>query len=239
MDVIFLVNVVICDDNDKDRKTVEIITKKFLDKNNRESNFYLFNDYNKDFYNIVNEKLPSRIYLLDIETPSASGIDIARNIRKKDLDSIIIFLTAHEELGNIVLKNDLMFLSFINKFDDVESRLNISLKKALNILGKKQMIKIEDRNNTYTINLDDILYITKDSFERKTIIVTDYTEFKVNNSLSDIVSGLDNRFVQTHRACYINNDRKVKIDKTNRIITFDTGEEIDLLSDKYKKEVCK
>lgn len=239
MDVIFLVNVVICDDNDKDRKTVEIITKKFLDKNNRESNFYLFNDYNKDFYNIVNEKLPSKIYLLDIETPSASGIDIARNIRKKDLDSIIIFLTAHEELGNIVLKNDLMFLSFINKFDDVESRLNISLKKALNILGKKQMIKIEDRNNTYTINLDDILYITKDSFERKTIIVTDYTEFKVNNSLSDIVSGLDNRFVQTHRACYINNDRKVKIDKTNRIITFDTGEEIDLLSDKYKKEVCK
>lgn len=239
MDVIFLVNVIICDDNDKDRKTVEIITKKFLDKNNRESNFYLFNDYNKDFYNIVNEKLPSRIYLLDIETPSASGIDIARNIRKKDLDSIIIFLTAHEELGNIVLKNDLMFLSFINKFDDVESRLNISLKKALNILGKKQMIKIEDRNNTYTINLDDILYITKDSFERKTIIVTDYTEFKVNNSLSDIVSGLDNRFVQTHRACYINNDRKVKIDKTNRIITFDTGEEIDLLSDKYKKEVCK
>ena len=177
--------------------------------------------------------------MLDIETPSASGIDIARNIRKKDLDSIIIFLTAHEELGNIVLKNDLMFLSFINKFDDVESRLNISLKKALNILGKKQMIKIEDRNNTYTINLDDILYITKDSFERKTIIVTDYTEFKVNNSLSDIVSGLDNRFVQTHRACYINNDRKVKIDKTNRIITFDTGKEIDLLSDKYKKEVCK
>lgn len=239
MDVIFLINVVICDDNDKDRKTIELIAKKFLDKNNKESNFYLFNDYNKDFYNIANEKLPSRIYLLDIETPSASGIDIARNIRKKDLDSVIIFLTAHEELGNIVLKNDLMFLSFINKFDDVESRLNISLKKALNILGKKQMIKIKDRNNTYTINLDDILYITKDSFERKTIIVTDYTEFRVNNSLSDIVSGLDNRFVQTHRACYINNDRKVKIDKTNRIITFDTGEEIDLLSDKYKKEVCK
>lgn len=239
MDVIFLINVIICDDNDKDRKTVEIITKKILDKNNKESNFYLFNDYNKEFYNIVNEKMPSKIYLLDIETPSASGIDIARNIRKKDLDSVIIFLTAHEELGNIVLKNDLMFLSFINKFDDVESRLNLSLKKALNILGKKQMIKIEDRNNTYTINLDDILYITKDSFERKTIIVTDYTEFRVNNSLSEIVSNLDNRFIQTHRACYINNDRKVKIDKTNRIITFDNGDEIDLLSDKYKKEVCK
>lgn len=45
-------------------------------------------------------------------------------------------------------------------------------------------------------------------------------------------------FVQTHRACYINTERKVKIDRTKRIIMFDNGEEIDLLSDKYKKEVC-
>jgi len=49
---------------------------------------------------------------------------------------------------------------------------------------------------------------------------------------------LDERFIQTHRACYINNDRKIKIDKGNRIITFDNGETIDLLSDKYRKGVC-
>ena len=34
----------------------------------------------------------NRIYLLDIETKSASGIDMARIIRKNDLDSIIIFI---------------------------------------------------------------------------------------------------------------------------------------------------
>jgi len=48
---------------------------------------------------------------------------------------------------------------------------------------------------------------------------------------------LDSRFVQTHRACYINIDRKVTIDKTNKIVTFDNGETIDLVSDKYKKEL--
>ena len=109
------------------------------------------------------------------------------------------------------------------------------MDKALNLLRTKNTIKFNDRNVLYTININDILYITKDSFERKTIIKTDYAEFKVNRTLSEIISMLDDRFIQTHRACYINSDRKVKIEKAKKIITFDNGESIDLLSDKYKK----
>ena len=233
-----MINVIICDDNEKDKNNAEKVTKKFMERSNKEYKIYSCDDYNKKFYSLVESKLPFKIYLLDIETPSRSGIDVAREIRRKDVDSVIIFLTAHEELGNIVLKNDLMFLSFINKFDDFENRLNKSLEKALDLLNKKNTIRFTDRNILYTININDILYITKESFERKTIIKTDYTEFKVSKSLSDIVSMLDDRFIQTHRACYINNDRKVKIDKSNRIITFDNGEIIDLLSDKYRKAVC-
>ena len=233
-----MINVIICDDNEKDKNNVEKVTKKFMERSNKEYKIYSCDDYNKKFNSLVDSKLPFKIYLLDIETPSRSGIDVAREIRRKDVESVIIFLTAHEELGNIVLKNDLMFLSFINKFDDFENRLNKSLEKALDLLNKKNTIRFTDRNILYTININDILYITKESFERKTIIKTDYTEFKVSKSLTDIVSILDDRFIQTHRACYINNDRKVRIDKSNKIITFDNGETIDLLSDKYKKGVC-
>ena len=233
-----MINVIICDDNEKDRNNVENITKKFLNKNKKEYKIHVFEDYNKNFYSVVSSKIPSKIYLLDIETPSRSGIDVAREIRRKDIDSVIIFLTAHEELGNIVLKNDLMFLSFINKFDDFENRLNNSLEKALDLLNKKNTIRFTDRNVLYTININDILYLTKDSFERKTIIKTDYAEFKVNKTLIEMLNMLDDRFIQTHRACYINSDRKVTIDRSNKIITFDTGETIDLLSDKYRKGVC-
>ena len=233
-----MINVIICEDNEKDRIITNKVVKTFMSKNNKECNIHLFNDYNKEFYNIVERKIPFKIYLLDIETPSRSGIDVAREIRRKDVDSVIIFLTAHEELGNIILKNELMFLSFINKFDDFENRLNNSLEKSLDLLNKKNTLRFSDGNVLYTININDILYITKDSFERKTIIKTDYTEFKVRKSLNDIVGMLDDRFKQTHRACFINSDRKVTIDKSNRIITFDNGETIDLLSDKYRKEVC-
>lgn len=232
-----MINVIVCDDNSNDRSKVISVVNDFMMKNKHEYEIHEFNDYNKSFYNIIEKKIPNKIYLLDIELPSGSGIDIARSIRKTDVDSVIIFLTGHEELGNIVLKNDLMFLSFINKFDALEIRLNKSLKKALNLLKHKRIIKINDKNILYTINIDDILYITKESFERKTIIKTDYDEFRVSKSLSEIKNMLDDRFIQTHRACYINNDRKVIIDKTNKIIKFDNGETIDLLSDKYKKEL--
>ena len=119
-----MVNFIICDDNEKDRKNISEFVKEFCTKNKVENNIHIYNDYNKKFDEIINMKLPFKIYLLDIETPSASGIDIARKIRDKDVDSIIIFLTLHEELGNVILKDDLMFLSFINKFDNLNNVAN-------------------------------------------------------------------------------------------------------------------
>ena len=230
-----MVNVIICDDNDRDRNNVTELVNNFMLKNKIDYELHVYNDYNKKFNDIVDSKIPFKIYLLDIETPSGSGIDVARKIRHRDVDSVIIFMTVHEELGNIILKNDLMFLSFINKFDNLKLRLNNSLKKALDLLKHKRIIKFTDRNTIYTINVDDILYLTKESYERKTINKTDYTEFKVSKTLADLVKMLDDRFIQTHRSCYINNDRKVSIDKTNKIIYFDNGETTDLLSNKYRK----
>lgn len=230
-------NVIICDDEINTLKRIIKIIDKYMKRNHIEYKKHIFNDYNESFMNIVKSSLPFKIYILDIETPSRSGIDIAREIRQKDLDSVIIFLTGHEELGGIVLKNDLMFLSFINKFDNCEERLTEALRKSFDLLHKKQVIKIEDGLNTYIINLNDILYLSKDSYERKTIIQTDYTDFKVSKSLSKIFKMLDDRFEQTHRSCIVNMSRVIRIDKANKIIYFDNNSSTDLLSDKYKKEL--
>lgn len=230
-------NAIICDDNIKDRKNVEAVVNSFFENQNIQCRIYSYSDYDKEFNKMIKSSLSHKIYLLDIEAPARSGIDVAREIRASDVESIIIFLTAHDELGNVVLKDDLMFLSFINKFDNFEARLNNCLKKALQIYKHKKAIKICEKNIIYTINLDDILYITKDSFERKTIIVTTYGEIKTSKSLNSLIKLLDSRFIQTHRACYINNDKVANIDRTNKLIKFSDGNEIDLLSDRFKKKV--
>ena len=232
-----MLNVIICDDNQRDLFKVETIIDKFMKRNKYEYNKHIFKDYNESFMNIIKSKLPFKIYILDIETPSRSGIDVAREIRKKDLESIIIFLTGHDELGRVILQNDLMFLSFVNKFDNIENRLSNILYKAINIIKYKKIIKIEEGNNTYSIDINDIIYFSKDTFSRKTTIKTDYTEYCVRKSLLDICDLLDDRFIRTHRACIVNKNRISRIDKVNKIIYFDNGYSTDLLSDKYKKEM--
>ena len=86
-----MINFIICDDDIKFRKKVETAVDKYMMKNHTEYKIYPFDDYNKSFLNIVKQKLPFKIYILDIEAPTMSGIDIARIIRNKDVDSALIF----------------------------------------------------------------------------------------------------------------------------------------------------
>lgn len=234
-----MINVIICDDNKRDLEKVYKAVTNFMEANKLDHKKYAFSDYNDSFMNIIKIKMSFKIYILDIETPSRSGIDVAREIRKRDTMSPIIFLTGHNELGLDLLKEDIPFTAFINKFINCEYRLKKCISNAIKQMYKHRILKIKDGNSLYTINLDDIIYITKDSFERKTVIVTDNDEFKLNKSLTSIKEMLDDGFVQTHRACIINKNRTVKIDFANRIILFDNKNEIDLISIKYRKEVLK
>ncbi len=232
-----MLNVIVCDDNKRDLDRVVKLVDTFMQKNKYEYKNHIYMDFNDDFMKLIKTKMSFRIYILDIETPSRSGIDVAREIRNKDLDSVIIFLTGHDELGRVILQNDLMFLSFVNKFDNMDKRLNDVLHKAIDLVKMKRTIRIEDGTNTYIIDLNDILYLTKETFDRKTTIKTDYTEYRVRKSLSTLKEMLDDRFIQTHRACIVNRNRISRIDRSNRMIYFDNGDCIDLLSDKYKKEM--
>lgn len=230
-----MINFIICDDILKDRKMIESIISKYMMKNKLEYKTHIYDDYDDKFLEIVNKKLPFKIYILDIEAPTRSGIDIARIIRHKDVDSVLIFLTGHQELGNVVMKHDFIFLSFINKFDNCENRLTKAIDKALKMFKIKQTIRFKDNGILYSIPLDDILYITRDSIERKCIIVTDYNEFKVGKNLNELEKMVNDNFIKTHRACLINKKRVVSYNKPKRIATFDNGTKTYLISTRFDK----
>ena len=232
-----MINFIICDDDTKVLNQVQEVIAKFMMKNEHEYKTFVFQDYDASFMKMINTKMQCKIYILDIETPTRSGIDIARIIREKDVDSMIIFITGHEELGSTILKNDLMFLSFINKFDDCEKRLVESIKKALKMFHKKNNLKFKEGNTVYTISMDDILYITIDSVERKCIIKTEHYEFKTNKTIKYFEELLDDKFIKTHRACIVNKDRIAKINKSKKEIVLENGEKIHLVSQKMIKGV--
>ena len=231
-----MINFIICDDHRVIRENIVKVVHEVMMRNKVAYNTHVFEDYDSNFIKIMKSKIPSKVYILDIEAPSGSGIDIARMIRQRDIDSVIIFLTSHDELGYTILKSQFMCLTFISKYDNYVGNLNSALKNAVKMAGSKQAIRFHDQGILYTIPLADILYVTRESVERKCVIKTDYSLFKINKNLYDLKDGLNNSFVQSHRACIVNIDRVVSVDSRNRIITFDNGETIDLLSANYKKD---
>lgn len=226
-----MINIIICDDNIRDANNIEKIVKKYFNK--MKFNIYKFNDYNNKFLKIIDIDLDNKIYLLDIETPSMSGIDVARIIRKKDYSSVIIFLSGHDDLSRIVAKKNIMSLNFINKFDNLEHNLKYSLDLALSVVGKRRRVKFESRSVIYNIALDNILYVTRDTLSRKSIIVCDNNIYEVYINLKNVVGKLGDDFVQTHRACYVNKNRVKVINHKEKYIMFDNGKMINLVSKKY------
>lgn len=234
-----MVNFIVCDDHKYIRESVEKVIDQVMMKNSNAYRKHIFEDYNEDFNKIMNSKLASKIYILDIETKTSSGVLVADKIRENDIDSIIIFLTSHEEMAYEIIKSQYMCLTFISKKDNYIKILKQAITKAISLIGKKQAIRFRHQGVLYTLPVSDIMYITRDSVERKSIIVTDYGIFLNPMGLNQLALILKDTFIQTHRACFINKNRYRKIDMRKKKIVFDNGEEIDLLSDSYKKEVCK
>ncbi len=233
----YMINFIVCDDNKNLLEDVVELINKLMMKNRHEYKVHAFTDYNEKFMNIMNEKLSCKIYILDVEVPSQSGIDIARQIRDKDVDSAIIFLTLHNEVGPVLLKEEIMFLTFICKFDNANRRLQSAISKALELVGKKLSVRFEDQGAIYTLPVKDIIYILTDTMERKIVIKTDYAQFRVSKTLVEMEKLLPHQFKHSHRACIVNVDRIRMIDKKNNTIIFDNDDMVDLLSKSCRKEL--
>src|SRR5574344_1535458 len=64
-----------------------------------------------------------KIYILNIEVGELSGLEVAKKIRDKDWDSIILILTSHYELENMAYKSKILLLNFISKFDLFDKKM--------------------------------------------------------------------------------------------------------------------
>lgn len=228
-----MIKFVVCDDNKEIATSVSHIIDKVMFQNKIMYEKLVFSEYDKEFIKVVEDKV-HKIYILDIEVKNKSGIDIARMIRKTDSSSIIIFLTSHMEEGFNVLKGDYMCLSFISKLDNYKKHLERSLKYAVTSSESKSL-SITDKGIVFNIKLDDILYIYRDTNERKVVVVTTSNRIKISKSIDEITQLTG--FLKTHRSCIVNKNRVTYFDFKNKKILFDNGVEITYISDAYKGRI--
>lgn len=123
-----MINFIIVEDNKYFLKKFNDIVMEYMFDSNYSFDIKTFSSYDENFYNLVNTKLLNKVYLLDIHTTYVNGIDVAKMIREKDLDSIIIFLSAYEDdYYKDILRSSIQYFCFISKCEDFEKTLKRKL----------------------------------------------------------------------------------------------------------------
>jgi len=231
-----MIKFIIVEDDETWTKDYERIINELLFKTDKEYEIYKFKKYNNELKKIISDNSEQKIYLMDLELDNKhTGMDILREIRKDDWDSEIIIITNHDRMFEMVHKEIYKTFDFIEKFVDLEKRLKRDIKK---IISKKQdfgKFVLKTRKIELQIYLKDIIYIYRDTVDRKLVIKTSYNEFIVNLSMKEMQNKLDERFKMCHRSCLINEDRIVEKNYVEGYFKTDMGETVYMLSKKYRE----
>ena len=233
---------VVVEDEKNVQEQIRQLLRKISVQTEIDINIEYFSKYNEKLQKEIDNTLYRKIYIMDIELDGGlSGMEIAEKIRENDWDSEIIFVTTHDQYFDKVHRQILEVFDFIEKFQDMENRLERDIRLILDKKADKKMLKISGNHVDVDIYMRNILYILRDKEERKSIIYTDTDDitFKVSNSLVDLLEKLDSRFVQTHKSCIANKTRMVERNYAKGYFISDTGKQVDYLSRKYRKEIDK
>jgi len=217
----------------KDIKAINVALAKY----NIDYRIYTFSNYNEDFETIINNDL-IKIYVLDIGS-GGKGIDVALQIRKREINSIIILITDCNKYQNAVFLNRLMVLDFIYRTNEYEIRLCDDVIYALKLIYEKRSFVFKYNHIVYRIPYSQINYIEKESTIKRCIIHTVYGNYYVVNSIQRLYEILGNNFFKSHQSCIVNISNIKKVNLIENIIEFNNGDYTMLFSDKFKKDLIK
>lgn len=235
-----MINYIICDDNEIFANKIKVIVEKYMMNFDIDVKYYMFKDYGTKFKNIINKIEGFKVYILDIETKNGSGLDATRYIREEldDWSSVIMLITAHNELKYEALGNRLFLLDFINKFDDYENKLKEDLIRMMNNYNhREKCLSFEYNHIVKKIEFKHIVTIEKEKDSKKCLIITKYGEYPICKSLNNIYELLDNRFIKISRSTIINLDEVREFDNLENKITFKNGTSTYDISRNFKRKV--
>lgn len=234
-------NFIICEDDIEMQRSIQHTIKNCVRDSFDEALLHYYTDYSSALKNKIHSGQPA-IYIIDLQLNDGRfrGFEIARNIRQQDTKSPIIILTITDNMQGTAFKDRLNLLDYIVKSEpDAFERLAESIDIAISQLNPINDCLTFNSNRTITkISFDDILYIFRNSSKRKVYIKTSDDLYTTNEALGELLSRLDQRFFQTHRACIVNTAYIKKIDLKKEEILLKNGELLTYLSRNRKQALA-
>lgn len=231
-----MIKYIIIDDEPSILERIEKIINHIAFKTESDYDIKKFTKYNNELEKIINDNSITKVYIIDIEIDKKkSGLDIARQIRENDWDSEIIIVTNHDRMFETVYKTIYKVFSFIEKFDNMDSRLEKDLKAIIRKTDDKKKFVYSTQKISIQIYLKDIMYIYRDTIERKLVFVTTNNKYFINMTIQELLTKLDSRFIQVHRACIVNDERVRVYNWNEGYFELDNTEQVFMLSKGFRK----
>ena len=233
-----MINYIIIDNDFNARNIYKEVIKTIMFNKNID---YTIEEYNKT-QNNINKILTYdhhyKIYLIDINSYSEYyGISIAKKIREKDNLSEIIFIGSKDIIFEPIFNSVRKIYCILEKIQGLKEKLKNELNFIVNhYINQNEFFSLDSKGNMQ-INTNDILYIYRETSERKTYIVTNYQKYPINLSLKDTLPKCNNNFKQIHRACIVNQNKVSLYNWNKNYFILDNGNQINMCSKKYKNNV--
>ena len=160
------------------------------------------------------------IYVLDVEVPGLSGVELGRELRRMSDYSFILFLTAYPQYA--IEGYDSRAYQYILK-DEWEGKLKETLMKIQKSIDERTdpSYRITINNRMEKLPVKDIYYARKD---RKNVVFhTRIGESSIRKTLADVYTELPNEdFIYVDRSYIVNLEHVMKL--KNRELHMSNGD---------------
>ena len=233
-----MIKFIVVEDDRETQNHIQQIINNTLSKKEINYDISMHLSKNKALQKVIEDDSCRKIYILDIElNHKQSGIDIAKEIRQKDWDSEIIFITSHDHMFESAYRNVYKVFNFIEKFHDFDNRLIKNITEIIDTKYDNGIFKYHGSNLDLFIHYKEILYLYRDKTTRKMILKTTKNKFIVNLGVKEALDYLDGRFKLIHRACIVNLEKVDEFNWNEGYFLLVNGEKVYMLSKKYKKDI--
>lgn len=216
-------NIVICDDDSIYRHYLNNIIDGILINRQSNSQIVLETEDPKQVLQYAKTEKIITLYFLDIVLGgNISGLDIASEIRKIDMTSIIVIITNHPDDMSLVYEYKVEALDFIFKGDTLRNTDRI--QQCIDIAENRQRkgydncLNIQNYSGNLSVPYDDIYFIDTVSRKHKLIIHTNTAIYEVCGTLNEIEPELNEIFIRCHKSFIVNTEKMIGVDKSNKRI---------------------
>ncbi len=228
---------VICEDKQKDLERTRLAVNKAMVHYDIDYRVNTYTELTPELENFIKTNNDTKIYLLDIELKSTSGIEVANIIRKYDWKSYIVVTTEYTNHKSEVFHFRLMIIDYISKgSSDYSKRLIETIRTIYENIEKDAILDFNFGQKHHRILCSEIAYIEKEPQQSKcTIHLIDGASLSINTTLVQIKKRLTSKFYQSHQACIVNSELIRDIDFSQNLIKLKNDVVISLLSERHKK----